>query len=77
MIPNRNRTIFPFALGETGWLNGGSDDQKRYWLEQVSSAEVLQRCPNLVFSWFEYNKPPEGDFRVGEGSRNVAAVVLG
>jgi len=67
----------PFALGETGWLNGGTDDQKRYWLGQVSSADALARCPNyLGFSWFQYDKPSEGDFRVGEGSSNIAAGVL-
>jgi len=67
----------PFALGETGWLNGGTDDQKRYWLGQVSSADALARCPNyLGFSWFQYDKPSEGDFRVVEGSSNIAAGVL-
>jgi len=67
----------PFALGETGWLNGGTDDQNKYWLGQVSSADALARCPNyLGFSWFEYDKPSEGDFRVVEGSNNIAAGVL-
>lgn len=67
----------PFALGETGWLNGGADEQKKYWLGQVSSAAALERCPNyLGFNWFEYDKPSEGDFRVVGGSSNIAKDVL-
>ena len=68
----------PFALGETGWFQGGTDEQKKYWLTQVSSAAALQRCPNyLGFAWFEYDKPSEGDFRVVMGSSDIAAQVLG
>ena len=69
----------PFALGETGFgLTGGTDDQKKYWLTQVSSAAALERCPNyLGFSWFEYNKAGEGDFRVVMGNTNIAAEVFG
>lgn len=65
------------ALGETGWLNGGTDDQKKYWWGQVSGAAALQRCPNyLGFTWFEYDKAGEGDFRVVTGNMNIAAQVV-
>jgi hypothetical protein len=68
----------PFVLGETEWLAGGTDEQKKYWPGQVSSEAALERCRNyLGFSWFEYDKPSEGDFRVVMGSSNLAASVLG
>ena len=68
----------PFTLGETGWLGGGTDEQKEGWLREISKAEALQRCPRYVgWSWFEYDKPEEGDFRIVEGDKNIAAEVLG
>ena len=38
----------PVALAETGWINGGSADQKQYWLKQVSSAETMKTCPQYI-----------------------------
>ena len=38
----------PVHLGETGWLQGGSADQKEYWLGQVTAKETLEICPNYV-----------------------------
>ena len=66
----------PFALGETGWANGGSDSEKRYWLEQVSGEAAKQSCPLYVgFSWFEYYKEGD-DYRVVAGDENIAKGVL-
>ncbi|KAK3172612.1 hypothetical protein OEA41_005936 [Lepraria neglecta] len=68
----------PFVLGETGWFDGGSDSEKIYWLGQVSGAQARERCPLYEgFSWFEYDKPSEGDFRVVMGSSDLASQVLG
>ncbi|KAL9099686.1 MAG: hypothetical protein Q9163_004846 [Psora crenata] len=69
----------PLHLGETGWLGGGTPDQKRWWLGQVSGPQAKTVCPNyLGFSWFEYNKPSEGDFRIVTGDAgNLAKSVLG
>ena len=38
----------PVALAETGWLNGGSAEQKQYWLKQVSSADTMKTCPQYI-----------------------------
>lgn len=38
----------PVALGETGWLHGGTAAQKEYWLGQVSSKETLEVCPQYI-----------------------------
>ena len=38
----------PVHLGETGWLQGGTAAQKEYWLEQVTSKDALDICPNYV-----------------------------
>ena len=64
-------------LGETGWQQGGTPDQKKYWLEQVSSPAALARCPNYMgFTWFEYLK--DGDYRIVTGSGgDIAKSVLG
>lgn len=66
----------PVALGETGWLQGGTTAQKEYWLGQVSSKETLKVCPQYIgFSWFEYMK--DGDYRIVMGSDgNIAKSVL-
>lgn len=66
----------PVALAETGWINGGSADQKQYWLKQVSSADTMKTCPQYIgFSWFEYDK--DGDYRIVMGDDgNLAAPVL-
>lgn len=36
------------ALGETGWLHGGTAAQKEYWLGQVSSKKTLEVCPQYI-----------------------------
>lgn len=66
----------PVALGETGWLQGGTAAQKEYWLGQVSGKETLKVCPQYIgFSWFEYDK--DGDYRIVMGSDgNIAKSVL-
>ena len=65
------------SLGETGFLSGGTPEQKKYWLEQVSSPAARERCPNYIgFSWFEYLK--DGDYRIVAGSGgDIAKEVLG
>ena len=39
---------FPVALGETGWLQGGTAAQKEYWLGQISAKETLKVCPQYI-----------------------------
>ncbi|KAL9127623.1 MAG: hypothetical protein Q9217_003535 [Psora testacea] len=69
----------PMHLGETGWLFGGTPQQKEWWLRQVSGPQAKSVCPNyLGFSWFEHDKPTEGDFRLVNGNAgNLAKSVLG
>lgn len=38
----------PVALGETGWLHGGTAAQKEYWLGEVSSKKTLEVCPQYI-----------------------------
>ena len=38
----------PVALAETGWLNGGTVEEKEYWLGQVSAKETLDVCPQYI-----------------------------
>ena len=38
----------PVHLGETGWLQGGTAAQKQYWLEQVTSKNTTEICPNYI-----------------------------
>ena len=38
----------PVALGETGWLHGGTAAQKEYWLGQISSKKTLEVCPQYI-----------------------------
>ena len=38
----------PVALGETGWLQGGTAAQKEYWLGEVSSKKTLEVCPQYI-----------------------------
>ena len=38
----------PVALGETGWLQGGTAAQKEYWLGQISAKETLTVCPQYI-----------------------------
>ena len=38
----------PVALGETGWLQGGTKAQKEYWLGQVTAKETLKICPQYI-----------------------------
>ena len=38
----------PVALAETGWLQGGSAEQKTFWLEQISAKETLEVCPQYI-----------------------------
>ena len=38
----------PVHLGETGWLQGGTAAQKEYWLEQVTSTNTFDICPNYI-----------------------------
>lgn len=38
----------PVALGETGWLQGGTAAQKKFWLEQISAKETLKVCPQYI-----------------------------
>lgn len=66
----------PVALAETGWLNGGTTEQKQFWLEQISANETMEVCPQYIgFSWFEYVK--EGDYRIVLGpDGNIAKDVL-
>ena len=42
----------PVALGETGWLHGGSKAQKEFWLREVSSKDTLRVCPQYVGEYF-------------------------
>ena len=67
----------PVALGETGWLKGGTAELRKYWLGQVSGVEARRRCPNYVgLAWFEYEK--DGDYRVVMGGAGkLAKGVLG
>ena len=59
----------PFHLGETGWRNGGTPQQKTYWWGQVSGQTARSVCPNyLGFSWFEFDKPGDGDYTIVSGS---------
>ncbi|KAL6720832.1 hypothetical protein ACLMJK_002757 [Lecanora helva] len=56
-------------LAETGWLRGGSVEERVYWWGEVTKAGSRGRCPGYVgFSWFEYLKGDKnsdgGDFRV-------------
>ncbi|CAD6585739.1 MAG: hypothetical protein ASARMPRED_002301 [Alectoria sarmentosa] len=66
----------PVALAETGWLNGGTMEEKEYWLGQVSAKETLDVCPQYIgFSWFEYDK--DGDYRIVMGDDgNIAKTIL-
>lgn len=38
----------PVALAETGWLNGGTAEEKQFWLEQISANETLSVCPQYI-----------------------------
>lgn len=38
----------PVALGETGWLQGGTAADKEYWLGQVTSKKTLEICPQYI-----------------------------
>ena len=65
----------PFIIGETGY-SSSSDDDKTYWLEQLSSPEAKSSLSNYVgFSWFEYNK--EQKFYVASHGEEIARNVLG
>ena len=46
----------PVALGETGWLQGGTTAQKEYWLGQVSSKETLKVCPQYIGESLLHNR---------------------
>lgn len=64
----------PFSIGETG--KGPSEEDKKYWYEQLSSAQAEEACPNYVgFSYFEYDK--KADFRVATAGHTVSQEVLG
>ncbi|CAF9932347.1 MAG: hypothetical protein HETSPECPRED_008335 [Heterodermia speciosa] len=65
----------PFVIGETAY-SSSSDEDKTYWLQQLSSPEAKSSCPNYAgFSWFEYNK--EQDFYVASHGEGIAKSVLG
>lgn len=65
----------PFVIGETGY-NGSSDDDKTYWLQQLSSPEAKSSLSNYAgFSWFEYNK--EYYFYVASHGKDIAKNILG
>ena len=38
----------PVALAETGWLQGGTTEQREYWLKEVSAKETLDVCPQYI-----------------------------
>ena len=38
----------PVALAETGWLMGGTVEQKKFWLGQVTAKETLDVCPQYI-----------------------------
>ena len=38
----------PIALAETGWLQGGTAEQKKFWLEQISAKETMEVCPQYI-----------------------------
>ena len=38
----------PVALGETGWLQGGTAEQKEFWLGQVTGKDALKACPQYI-----------------------------
>ena len=55
----------PMQLAETGWLGGGTVEEKLYWWGEVTKPEARERCPGYIgFTWFEYSKKGEGDFRI-------------
>ena len=47
----------PVALAETGWINGGTADEKEYWLGQVSAKETLETCPQYIGELFFFFLP--------------------
>ena len=64
----------PFVIGETGY-SSSSDDDKTYWLQQLSGAEAKSTLSNYAgFSWFEYNK--EQNFYVASHGKDIAKNVL-
>lgn len=60
----------PFVVGETG---AKVESWKKGWLSQMVYTKGLTHFQG--FSWFEYNKPSEGDYRVVTGATNYAAQI--
>ncbi|GMM35723.1 hypothetical protein DASC09_030480 [Saccharomycopsis crataegensis] len=63
----------PFVIAETGTIN---DSYKAEWLKELASQSQSKYSNYVGFSWFEYNKPSEGDFRVVTGPIDYAKQVL-
>lgn len=61
----------PFVIGETGTI---TESYKADWLKTLADQPSYANYQG--FSWFEYNKASEGDFRVVTGSSNIAKLVL-